>query len=67
MEPIVKIVMDQLAAQGLSLSFSVIAVIKLWYKIKECEEDRKHLWERLISVSENKELWERVLNVKKED
>lgn len=64
METLVKSVMDQVANQSLSLSFTVLAVITLWKKIKECEEDRKHLWERMLSMSENKELWEKVLKLK---
>lgn len=66
METLVKSVMEQIANQSLSLSFTVLAVIALWKKIKECEEDRRHLWERLVSMSENKELWEKVLKLKQD-
>jgi len=47
-------VVDQIAGQGLSMSLTIIAVYYLYGKIKECEADRKALWERLFEHTENK-------------
>lgn len=40
--------------QGLSLSLLAAAVYFLWNKIKECETDRKQLWERLLKLTGDK-------------
>lgn len=43
---------ESIMAQGLSLSLLACAVWFLWDKIKECEIDRKQLWERLLKITE---------------
>lgn len=43
---------ESIAAQGLSMMLTCIAVWYLYGKIKDCETDRKALWERLISHTE---------------
>jgi len=55
MEKFIAHILDQVAAQGLSMAFTIIAVWYLYGKIKECESDRKALWERLIEHTEHKE------------
>jgi hypothetical protein len=44
---------QQASAQGLSMAFTLVAVWYLNGKIKECEHDRKALWERLLNEHEN--------------
>lgn len=44
---------DNIQAQGLSLSLLAAAVVMLWRKIKECEEDRLKLWEKLFNLAEH--------------
>ena len=43
------LIAQQAAAQGLSMALTLAAVIHLNAKIKECEADRKALWERLLN------------------
>ena len=43
--------LDQVAGQGLSMAFTIIAVWYQYGKIVECEKDRKALWERLLESS----------------
>jgi hypothetical protein len=47
-------VLEQVAGQGLSMSFTILAVYYLYGKIKECEADRKALWEKIFEHLENK-------------
>ena len=54
MEKFVSHILDQVAAQGLSMAFTIVAVWYLYGKIKECEADRKALWERLFEQTESK-------------
>jgi hypothetical protein len=51
-ETILSKIFDSIAQQGLSLSLLAVAVVVLWRKIKECEDDRLKLWERLFNLSE---------------
>lgn len=44
---------ESIAAQGLSMMLTCAAVWYLYGKIKECEADRKALWERLFEFMEN--------------
>lgn len=46
-------ILDQVAGQGLSMSLTIVAVYYLYGKIKECESDRKALWERLFELMGN--------------
>ena len=55
MEKFIAHILEQVAAQGLSMAFTIIAVWYLYGKIKECESDRKALWERLFEHTEHKE------------
>ena len=52
-ETILAKLFDSIAQQGLSLSLLAVAVVVLWRKIKECEDDRLKLWEKLFNLSEN--------------
>jgi len=54
MEQFISKVLEQAAGQGLSMAFTIIAVWYLYGKIKECEADRKALWERLIEHTDSK-------------
>lgn len=54
MEKFINHILDQAAGQGLSMAFTIVAVWYLYGKIKECEFDRKALWERLIEHTESK-------------
>jgi hypothetical protein len=54
MEKFITHILDQVAAQGLSMAFTIVAVWYLYGKIAECEKDRKALWERLIEHTEQK-------------
>jgi hypothetical protein len=47
------LIAQQAAAQGLSMALTLAAVWYLNGKIKECEADRKALWERLFQHTEN--------------
>lgn len=55
MEAFIVKVFNSILDQGLSLTFSCIAVYYLNQKIKDCERDRKALWERLLSYGESNE------------
>jgi hypothetical protein len=55
MEKFITHILDQVAAQGLSMAFTIIAVWYLYGKIVECEKDRKALWERLFEHTEQKD------------
>ena len=50
--------LDRIAAdianQGLSLAMLGVAVWFLYSKIKECESDRKALWERVFSIQQHR-------------
>jgi hypothetical protein len=46
---------ESILSQGLSLSLLAAAVWFLWNKIKECETDRKQLWERLLKLTEERQ------------
>jgi hypothetical protein len=48
MEKFISHILEQAAGQGLSMAFTIVAVWYLYGKIKECESDRKALWERLF-------------------
>jgi hypothetical protein len=52
-ETIVAKLFESIAQQGLSLSLLAVAVVVLWRKIKECEDDRLKLWEKLFHMSEH--------------
>jgi len=43
---------EDLANQGLSITLLGLAVVFLYGKIKECEADRKALWERVFSIQQ---------------
>ena len=47
------LIAQQAAAQGLSMALTLAAVWYLNGKIRECEADRKALWERLFQHTEN--------------
>lgn len=53
MERFINHILDQVAGQGLSMAFTIVAVYYLYGKIKECEADRKALWERLFEHTES--------------
>lgn len=55
MEAFVAKVLGSVLEQGLSLTFSVVAVICLYKKIKDCEADRARLWERLLALAQERE------------
>jgi hypothetical protein len=54
MEKFISHILEQVAGQGLSMAFTIIAVYYLYGKIMDCEADRKALWERLIEHTEEK-------------
>jgi hypothetical protein len=43
---------QQASSQGLSMALTLAAVYYLNGKIRECEADRKALWERLLNEHE---------------
>lgn len=43
-------ILHEVSGQGLSMSFTLVACWYLHGKIKECEADRKALWERLFET-----------------
>jgi hypothetical protein len=45
--------LSQIEGQGLSMSLTIVAVYYLYGKIKDCEADRKALWERLFEFMED--------------
>jgi hypothetical protein len=49
------ILAQQAAAQGLSMALTLAGVWYLNGKIKECEADRKALWERLLNYQNDDE------------
>lgn len=53
MTQLLDLIAQQAAAQGLSMALTLAAVWYLNGKIKECEADRKALWERLLTEHEN--------------
>ena len=53
MASLLDLIAQQAAAQGLSMALTLAAVWYLNGKIKECEADRKALWERLFQHTEN--------------
>jgi len=52
MTQLLDILAQQAAAQGLSMALTLAAVWHLHGKIRECEADRKALWERLLNHNE---------------
>jgi hypothetical protein len=52
MTQLLDLIAQQAAAQGLSMALTLAAVWYLNGKIKECEADRKALWERLLNEHE---------------
>jgi hypothetical protein len=55
MTQLLDLIAQQAAAQGLSMALTLAAVWYLNGKIRECEADRKALWERLFQHTENHE------------
>jgi hypothetical protein len=55
MTQLLDLIAQQAAAQGLSMALTLAAVWHLHGKIKECEADRKALWERLLQHNDNHE------------
>jgi len=53
MSQLLDLIAQQAAAQGLSMALTLAAVWYLNGKIRECEADRKALWERLFQHTEN--------------
>jgi hypothetical protein len=53
MTQLLDLIAQQAAAQGLSMALTLAAVWHLHGKIRECEADRKALWERLFQHTEN--------------
>ena len=53
MSQLLDLIAQQAAAQGLSMALTLAAVWHLNGKIRECEADRKALWERLFEHTEN--------------
>jgi hypothetical protein len=53
MPQLLDLIAQQAAAQGLSMALTLAAVWYLNGKIRECEADRKALWERLFQHTEN--------------
>jgi len=53
MSQLLDLIAQQAAAQGLSMALTLAAVWYLNGKIKECEADRKALWERLFEHTGN--------------
>jgi hypothetical protein len=52
MTQLLDLIAQQAAAQGLSMALTLAAVRYLNGKIRECEADRKALWERLLNEHE---------------
>lgn len=55
MTQLIDLIAQQAAAQGLSMALTLAAVWYLNGKIRECEADRKALWERLLEHNEHNE------------
>lgn len=55
MEQFINRILEQIAGQGLSMSLTIVAVWYLYGKIRECEADRKALWERVFEFMEDKD------------
>ena len=53
MDDFIRHILAEVSGQSLSMSFTLIACWYLHGKIKECEQDRKALWERLLSHNDN--------------
>jgi hypothetical protein len=53
MTQLLDLIAQQAAAQGLSMALTLAGVWYLNGKIKECEADRKALWERLLNQQNN--------------
>lgn len=53
MTQLLDLIAQQAAAQGLSMALTLAAVWYLNGKIRECEADRKALWEQLFQHTEN--------------
>jgi len=53
MTQLLDLIAQQAASQGLSMALTLAAVWYLNGKIRECEADRKALWERLFQHTEN--------------
>jgi hypothetical protein len=55
MDDFIHHILKEASGQGLSMSFTMVACWYLHGKIKECEADRKALWERLLEHNDNHE------------
>jgi hypothetical protein len=55
MDEFISRLLSQIEGQGLSMSLTIAAVYYLYGKIKDCEADRKALWERLFEFIEDKD------------
>jgi hypothetical protein len=55
MDQFIAKILESVLSQGLSLTFSIVAVIYLYRKIKECEADRNKLWERLLALANERQ------------
>lgn len=55
MDDFIAHILKEVSGQGLSMSFTLAACYYLHGKIKECEADRKALWERLFETTQNDE------------
>lgn len=55
MDDFIRHILQEVSGQGLSMSFTLAACYYLHGKIKECEADRKALWERLFETTQNDE------------
>ena len=53
MTQLLDLIAQQAAAQGLSMALTLAAVWYLNGKIRECEADRKALWERFFQHTGN--------------
>lgn len=53
MDQFVGKLLSQIEGQGLSMSLTIVAVYYLYGKIKDCEADRKALWERLFEFMDD--------------
>ena len=53
MDQFISRLLSQIEGQGLSMSLTIAAVYYLYGKIKDCEADRKALWERLFEFMED--------------
>jgi uncharacterized membrane protein YciS (DUF1049 family) len=53
MDHFISKLLENILSQGLSLTFSVVGILYLYGKIKECEADRKQLWEKLLAFTQN--------------